>query len=79
MGYKPVHYRKVYLDDEDEDDAASLNASRAGEDAGSHCADKDDDDQRCSDGSYHYSDDHEDYSDDESEHEADTRQEEAAE
>ncbi|XP_033479563.1 protein FAM161A [Epinephelus lanceolatus] len=90
MGYKPVHYRKVFLDDEDVDvdtrdggsDATSLN-HRDGEEASSHHSDQDyrrndDDDDAHSDESYHYSDDHENYSDD-SEHDADTTQQEAGE
>ncbi|XP_044045438.1 protein FAM161A [Siniperca chuatsi] len=88
MGYEPVHYRKVFLDDEDvdadpnereggreeeESDETSLNR-RDGEDAGSHRSDQDyhGDDHHYSDESFHYSDDHENYSDD-SEHDADTR------
>ncbi|XP_047431979.1 protein FAM161A [Mugil cephalus] len=79
MGYKPVHYRKVYLDDEDDEetgcrdggrqeegDEASIAASRADEE-------QREDDRRDSEGSCHYSDDHEEFSDD-SEHETDTRQ-----
>lgn len=89
MGYEPVHYRQVFLDDEDvevdpdEEDGGSDKASlnhRDGDDASIHCPDQDyhGDDQHCSDESYHYSDDHENYSDD-SEHDADTRQQEAGE
>ena len=83
-GYEAVHYRKVFLDDEDmevdpqERDGASDEASsnhRDGDDASSHHSDRDGDDKHYSDESYHYSDDHENYSDD-SEHEADTRQQE---
>ncbi|XP_070771477.1 protein FAM161A [Enoplosus armatus] len=91
MGYEPVHYRKVFLGDEDvdadpdereggreeeESDEASSN-HRDGGDAGDHHSDQDyhGDDQRYSDD---YSDDHENYSDD-SEHDADARQQEAGE
>ncbi|XP_059185063.1 protein FAM161A [Centropristis striata] len=89
MGYKPVHYRKVFLDDDDTEtdpdkrdssrDEASLN-HRDGGDSSSHRSDQDyhgeNDDEHESDESYHYSDDHENYSDD-SEHDADTMQQEA--
>ncbi|XP_076584809.1 protein FAM161A [Chaetodon auriga] len=89
MGYEPVHYRQVFLDDEDmevdpdEKDGGSDDASlnhHDGDDASSHRSDQDyhGDDKHSSDESYHYSDDHENYSDD-SEHEADTRQQEAGE
>ncbi|KAK1886989.1 Protein FAM161A [Dissostichus eleginoides] len=68
MGYKPVHYRKVSLGDNDVDPEEKEGGSevtsqslRDSEDASSHHSDQD------SDGSYHYSDDHENYSDD-SEH-----------
>ncbi|XP_029378929.1 protein FAM161A [Echeneis naucrates] len=92
MGYLPVHYRKVFLnDDEDVDEsdereqgkedeqsnAASLSQSD-GEDQCSRHSDDDDrgDGDRYSDGCYHYSDDHENYSEG-SEHDTDTRQQEA--
>ncbi|KAL3066362.1 hypothetical protein OYC64_016340 [Pagothenia borchgrevinki] len=76
MGYKPVHYRKVFMGDNDVDPEekeggsdATSQSLRDSEDARSHHSDQD------SDGSYHYSDDHENYSDD-SEHEADTTKQE---
>ncbi|XP_060923432.1 protein FAM161A [Limanda limanda] len=71
MGFQPVRYRKVFLDDEDVDDPterrrgtededqASSNR-HAGDDPGGHHGD----DQHGSDDGYHYSDDHENYSDD---------------
>ncbi|XP_031732492.1 protein FAM161A [Anarrhichthys ocellatus] len=73
MGYKPVHYRKLFLDDGD------AEATPDRRDGGSRRAplshrDGEDDDGRCSEESCHYSDDHENYSDD-SEHDA--RQQEA--
>ncbi|XP_040892304.1 protein FAM161A [Toxotes jaculatrix] len=93
MGYQPVRYRKVFLDDEDVDDPderehwkedeeieeASSNLCDD-EDPSSRRSDEDDrsDDHHHSDESYHYSDDHENYSDD-SEHDADARQLEAGE
>ncbi|XP_037620670.1 protein FAM161A [Sebastes umbrosus] len=90
MGYKPVHYRKVFLDDEDVEadpnekhrgsDEVSLTR-RDKEDASGHHSDQDyrgADDDHSSDESDHYSDDHENYSDD-SEHDADTTQQEAGE
>ncbi|KAM4749793.1 protein FAM161A isoform 2-T2 [Anableps anableps] len=88
--FKAVHYRKVYLDDEDincgadneegeeqECDQASLN-HRESEDASGHLTEHDShgDDPRYSDESYHYSDDHENFSDD-SEHDVDDRQQES--
>ncbi|XP_032419539.1 protein FAM161A [Xiphophorus hellerii] len=80
--FKTVHYRKVYLDDEDincasdndeereeqKSDQASLN-HRQSEDASGHHGD----DPQYSDESYNYSDDHESFSDD-SEHDVDDRQ-----
>ncbi|XP_033944612.1 protein FAM161A [Pseudochaenichthys georgianus] len=76
MGYKPVHYRKVFMGDNDVDPEekeggsdATSQGLRDSEDASSHHSDQD------SDGSYHYSDDHENYSDD-SEHDADTSKQE---
>ena len=78
MGYKPVHYRKVFLDDEAERDRGSSETSlsrRDGEDDRGHRSDGDD---HGSEDSYHYSDDHEDYSED-SEHDADTTQPQAGE
>lgn len=64
MGYEPVHYRRVFLDDEDmevepaeKDGGGSLNR-RDGDEA-SHG-----DGGHSSDQSYRYSDDHESYSDD---------------
>lgn len=87
MGYKPVHYRKVFLDDDDDDPAekegprdeeeenyrASLNY-RDTQDTSSQHEDEDycGADHHYSDESYHYSDDHESCSDD-SEHDANTR------
>ncbi|XP_071385991.1 protein FAM161A [Centroberyx affinis] len=75
-GYEAVHYRKVYLDDEEgETDPEEREAGREeeeeeadgaplgrreGEDAGHY---SDDDDHHDSDDSYRYSDDHENYSD----------------
>lgn len=88
-GSEPVHYRRVFLDDEDADadpdereggsDEASFNRCD-GEDASSHHSEQEHrgDDQHHSEGSYHYSDDHENYSDD-SERDADTTQPEAGE
>ncbi|XP_027872183.1 protein FAM161A [Xiphophorus couchianus] len=81
--FKTVHYRKVYLDDEDincasdndeereeqKSDQASLNR-RESEDASGHHGD----DPQYSDESYNYSDDHENFSDD-SEHDVDDKQE----
>ncbi|XP_054461245.1 protein FAM161A [Anoplopoma fimbria] len=77
MGYKPVHYRKVFLDDGDVDpkDGGSDKASHGRRSDQDHRGDHGD---RSSDESYHYSDDHENYSDD-SEHDADTREQEAGE
>ncbi|XP_034445260.1 protein FAM161A [Hippoglossus hippoglossus] len=91
MGYQPVRYRKVFLDDEDveepsergrgredkDSDEASSNRHN-GDDPGGHRSDEGDrgDDQHGSDDSYHYSDDHENYSDDS---ESNTRQPEATE
>ncbi|KAK5865441.1 hypothetical protein PBY51_019709 [Eleginops maclovinus] len=85
MGYKPVHYRKIFLGDDDVDpeekeggSEATSQSHRDSEDASSHHSDQNyhkDGDHQDSDGSYHYSDDHENYSDD-SEHEADTSQQE---
>ncbi|XP_040002978.1 protein FAM161A [Xiphias gladius] len=93
MGYEPVRYRKVFLDDEDvddpherqrrkedgESDEASLH-HRDGAGRSSRRSDEDDgsDDHRYSDESFHYSDDHDSYSED-SERDADTRQQEAGE
>ncbi|XP_071359737.1 protein FAM161A [Trachinotus anak] len=95
MGYLPVHYRKVFLDDDDdvdhpdqrdqgredkESDEASLN-QRDGEDDSAH---RSDEDER-GDDDHHYSDESYHYSDDhenyseDSEHDADTRQQEAGE
>ncbi|XP_008283199.1 protein FAM161A [Stegastes partitus] len=94
MGYEPVHYRKVFLDDEDGDDEDERDEGRDGEeesdkassshrdaeDASGRCTAEDHrgDNRHYSDESYHYSDDHENYSDD-SEHEADTKEQEAGE
>ncbi|TKS68707.1 Protein FAM161A [Collichthys lucidus] len=89
MGCEPVHYRKVFLDDEDvevdpeEKEGGSDQASSNhcdGDDTNSHQSDRDDHggDQHYSDESYNYSDDHENYSDN-SECDADTKQQEAAE
>ncbi|XP_028461778.1 protein FAM161A [Perca flavescens] len=93
MGYKPVHYRRVFLDDEDaeadpdETEGASDKTSpnhRDGEDAGGHHSERDsrrDDDD--GDDDDHDSDDSYHYSDDhetysdDSEHDADTTQQEA--
>ncbi|XP_038569205.1 protein FAM161A [Micropterus salmoides] len=94
MGYKPVQYRKVFLDDEDVDvdpdeseggreeeasNKSSLNHC-AREDADGRLSDQDyhRDDRHSSDESYHYSDDHENYSDD-SELDADAGQQDAGE
>ncbi len=89
IGHEPVHYRRVFLDDEDVEvdlnerdggsDKTSLN-HHDGDEASSHHSDQDyqGDDQQYSDESYQYSDDHENYSDD-SEHDADTKQQEAGE
>ncbi|KAM9856564.1 protein FAM161A [Aulostomus maculatus] len=75
--HEPVHYRKVFLDDEDKEEEEK--EERDGEDAGSRCSDEDhDEDTRHSDESCHYSDDHESYSDDD-EHDVDSRQQEAGE
>lgn len=72
MGYKPVHFRKVFLDDdgveEDPEDASSRHSDE--EDC--------DDNHHDSDDGFHYSDDHENYSG-ESEHEGDTTQQETQE
>ncbi|XP_044197754.1 protein FAM161A [Thunnus albacares] len=84
MGSEPVHYRKVFLDDEDmevDPDKSEEEEEEDREDAGSHRSDEDyrrDDDHRYSDDSFHYSDDHEQYSDD-SERDVDSRQQEAGE
>ncbi|XP_042341780.1 protein FAM161A [Plectropomus leopardus] len=90
MGYKPVYYRKVFLDDDDdvESDRRDGGSSAAspnhgdGDDASSRQSGQDyhgdDADEQYSDESYHYSDDHENYSDD-SEKDADTAQQEAGE
>ncbi|XP_035494407.2 protein FAM161B [Scophthalmus maximus] len=68
-GHQPVHYRKVFLDDEGEDDPDERG--RGGRE--DHDGDRGED-------SCHYSDDHEDYSDD-SEHDGDAeaRRQEAGE
>lgn len=68
-GHQPVHYRKVFLDDEGEDDPDERG--RGG---------REDDDGDRGEDSCHYSDDHEDYSDD-SEHDGDAeaRRQEAGE
>lgn len=69
MGYEPVHYRKVFLDDEDvevgpdEKDRRSAEASSDQHD-GDDADAGDGDDRHCSDERYHYSDDHESFSDD---------------
>lgn len=85
LGYEPVHYRKVFLDD-DVDDPAEKEGGRADEESDevssnyqdSHHTEKDclGDDCHYSDESYQYSDDHENYSED-SEHAADTKEQEA--
>ncbi|XP_029916249.1 protein FAM161A [Myripristis murdjan] len=64
LGYEPVRFRKVYLDDEDveAEEPEEAGGEQDGEDAAHYS-----DDHHDSDNSYHYSDDHEDYSDD-SEH-----------
>ena len=80
MGYQPVRYRKVFLDDEDVDDPnergrgredkdsdeASSNRRHKGDAPGAQRSDEGDrgDDPHGSDDGYHYSDDHENYSDD---------------
>ncbi|XP_029998699.1 protein FAM161B isoform X2 [Sphaeramia orbicularis] len=76
MGYKPVHIRKVFLDD----DGVEADPDERHEDASSRRSDEDDhdDNHHDSDDSYHYSDDHENYSG-ESEHEGDSRQQETEE
>lgn len=85
LGYEPIHYRKVFLDD-DVDDPAEKEGGRADEESDevssnyqdSHHTEKDclGDDSHYSDESYQYSDDHENYSED-SEHAADTKEQEA--
>lgn len=71
LGCEPVHYRKVFLDDDElsdeggREDEASLNPREHEDYHG--------DERYDSDESYHYSDDHENYSDD-SEPDADTEQ-----
>ncbi|XP_029294006.1 protein FAM161A [Cottoperca gobio] len=86
MGYKPVHYRKVFLDDEDVEVDTDEKAGRSGEaslphrdseDACSHLSDQDYRGGRhLHDSDESYSDDHENYSDD-SEHDADTTRQDA--
>lgn len=81
LGYIPVRYRKVFLDD-DADDPSETEGGRAEEESdelssnhqSSHHTDEDcfRDDCHYSDESYHYSDDHENYSED-SEDAADTK------
>lgn len=76
LGCEPVHYRKVFLDDDEasdeggREDEASLNPRDGGPRSDE---DYQGDDRYDSEESYHYSDDHEDYSDD-SEPDADTIQ-----
>lgn len=73
MGYKPVHFRKVYLnDDGDEDDpneteTAGKDKRDEGERDNSD-SQRSEEDHQDSDENDHYSDDHDNYSD-ESEHE----------
>ncbi|KAM6939598.1 protein FAM161A [Xenentodon cancila] len=89
--YEPVHYRKVFLDDEDIDDTDERDGGRTeeesdeassnhqdGEDGSVHHIEEDHDgkDYQYSDESYHYSDDQENYSDD-SDHDDDVKRQEA--
>lgn len=65
MGYEPVHYRRVFLDDEDTEVEPAERGGGDGEGSLSrHDGDEVGDDGRGSDQSYRYSDDHESYSDD---------------
>ncbi|KAK9540812.1 hypothetical protein VZT92_003238 [Zoarces viviparus] len=75
MGYEPVHYGKLFLDDGDAEATPDRRDGGSRRSPLSH-RDGEDDDSRCSEESCHYSDDHENYSDD-SEHDA--RQQEAGE
>lgn len=91
MDYQPVHYRKVYLDDEDiddppeseegreeESDKISLNHQDGDDTSSCHIQEDHDGGDHYSDESYHYSDDHDSYSED-SDHDDDTKHQEAGE
>ncbi|CAB1413590.1 unnamed protein product [Pleuronectes platessa] len=65
LGFQPVRYRKVFLDDEDVDDPTERGGrGTEDKDMGTTPGGQRGDDQHGSDDGYHYSDDHEDYSDD---------------
>ncbi|XP_075993038.1 protein FAM161A [Genypterus blacodes] len=80
--YEPLCFRKVFLNDEDDEADIEELAGRGEEEEGdkvsTHCCQAEEDLRRTSDGSYGYSVDQEDYSDD-SEHDVGARQQEGGE